>query len=110
MTATRLVVLLAVLAATVAAVIFCLDQAARADDTPPTTAPTPGPVVATGGGSGGTSPGSGCTMRLGLRNNPAPPSALTVWNQSGDSGWPFGYPGSPPWTPITAPPSVNCSR
>lgn len=110
-TAARLMVAAALLAAWMLAIAWSLTQATQAfADPPPSTTPTPGPVVNTGGGTGGADPGSSCSTRLGLRSQPTPPSALFIWSQSGDSGWPFGYPGSPPWTPISGPPNVGCSR
>ncbi|HZQ33887.1 MAG TPA: hypothetical protein VFB19_19400 [Mycobacterium sp.] len=88
---------------------------------PPAAAPTvtvmatpsaaPGPVLATGGNVSSSNPGSGCSSRLGIRNAPLPPSNIYLWNASGDSGWPFGWPGMAPNNAYpTTPPSVGCSR
>ena len=76
-----------------------------------TPAPPPGPVVNTGGNVSSSSPGSGCSERLGTRNAPAGPSNSFVWSNNGDAGWPFGWPGRVAFNPIpTTAPSVGCSR
>jgi hypothetical protein len=73
--------------------------------------PTPGPVLATGGNVSGSNPGSSCAARLVTRNAPPGPSNIYLWNASGDSGWPFGWPGMAPNNVYsTTPPSVGCSR
>ena len=97
-----------------AAVLFCPQAFADGDEsstpTPPPVNPTPGIVGATGGNTSGTSPGSGCSSRLTLRNNPIPQSPAFVWNTNGDAGWPFGWPGQVPISPPTTAPTVGCSR
>jgi hypothetical protein len=85
--------------------------APAAAPTTPAAPPTPGPVVATGGNVSSSNPGSGCAPRLGVRNAPAGPSAIYLWNASGDTGWPFGWPGMAPANAVpTTAPSVGCSR
>lgn len=99
--------------ASLAACAIAFPGIAAADGTPtpaPAVPAPPGPVINTGGATGGSSPGSGCSMRLGLRNVPPPQSALFLWNQNGDAGWPFGWPGPGPYTAPTTPPVVGCSR
>lgn len=101
--------------AILAFIVYSLLMATKAwgDDTiTPTTTPTPGPVVNTGGANTGSSPGSSCSARLGLRNQPPTQSPTNLWATSGDSGWPFGWPGLPPYAPSTLLPanSVGCSR
>ena len=77
----------------------------------PAAPPTPGPVVNTGGNVSGSNPGSSCSERLGVRNAPTGPSAIYTWSTSGDSGWPFGWPGMAPANAVpTTAPSVGCSR
>lgn len=90
-------------------IIFSLSKA-LADDGPPSTPPTPGPVVNTGGNVSGSSPGSSCVPRLGLRAPSYVPSGTYNWAQNGDAGWPFGWPGLSLLTPQTTPPIVGCSR
>ena len=76
-----------------------------------TPTPTPGPVVNTGGVINGSSPGSSCSERLGTRNAPGAPSNIFLWTNSGDVGWPFGWPGRVAFNTIpTTAPSVGCSR
>lgn len=76
--------------------------------TPP---PAPGPVLATGGNVSGSNPGSGCSSRLAIRNAPNGPSNIYLWQASGDTGWPFGWPGMAPNNAVpTTPPNVGCSR
>ena len=77
----------------------------------PAAPPSPGPVVSTGGDVSSSSPGSGCSERLGIRNAPAGPSNIFGWGNNGDVGWPFGWPGMAPVNAVpTAAPSVGCSR
>jgi hypothetical protein len=76
----------------------------------PPAPPTPTPILVTGGASGGTSPGSSCVPRLGLRNMPPAQSPPMLWNQNGDVGWPFGSPGPVPFAVPSTAPTVGCSR
>jgi hypothetical protein len=90
------------------------DEGQSSTPGPPPAPPTPGPIVATGGASTGTSPGSSCVPHLGLRNQaPLFGSALSPsnsWSFNGDVGWPLGWPGPVPFdVPATAP-TVGCSR
>lgn len=92
------------------AAVALADNGGGSTPTAPPAPPTPSPVVATGGASGGTSPGSSCVPRLGLRNLPAAQSPVMLWNQNGDVGWPFGSPGPVPFNVPTTAPTVGCSR
>jgi hypothetical protein len=76
-----------------------------------TPTPPPGPVNNTGGIISGSNPGSGCSERLNTRNVPGGPSNIFLWTNSGDTGWPFGWPGRVPFNTIpTTAPNVGCSR
>jgi hypothetical protein len=76
-----------------------------------TPTPTPALVNSTGGGSGGTNPGSSCSTRLGIRNAPAPQSPLNSYQSNGAVGWPFGWTGGGLTEPIpTSAPNIGCSR
>lgn len=76
-----------------------------------TPTPTPGAVGNTGGVVSGSNPGSSCSERLGTRNVPAGPSNIFLWTNSGDIGWPFGWPGRVAFNTIpTTAPNVGCSR
>jgi hypothetical protein len=87
------------------------DQGQNQTPPPPSAAPTPGPVVATGGKVSSSSPGSGCSQRLGLRNAPAGPSAIDGWASSGVNGWPQGWQGIAPANAVpTSAPPIGCSR
>ena len=92
------------------AAVALADEGQSSTPSPPPAPPTPGPVVATGGASGGTNPGSSCIPHLGLRNMPAPQSPVMLWNQNGDVGWPFGWPGPVPFAVPSTAPAVSCSR
>jgi hypothetical protein len=105
--------LIAVVLATLSiwgAAVALADQNGSSTPSPPPAPPTPGPVVATGGASGSTNPGSSCIPRLGLRNMPPAQSPVMLWNQNGDVGWPFGSPGPVPFNVPSAAPTVGCSR
>ena len=76
-----------------------------------TPAAAPGLVNSTGGGSGGSNPGSSCSTRLVIRNAPAPQSPLNSFQTNGAVGWPFGWTGGGLTEPIpTTAPNIGCSR
>jgi hypothetical protein len=65
----------------------------------------------TGGVASGSNPGSSCSERLNIRNQPPGPSNIYLWTSNGDTGWPFGWPGQGAFNTIpTTPPIVGCSR
>jgi hypothetical protein len=76
-----------------------------------TPTPTPGLVGNTGGANSSSNPGSSCSQRLNIRNQPPGPSNIYLWTSNGDVGWPFGWPGRVAFNAIpTTAPSVGCSR
>jgi hypothetical protein len=92
------------------AAVALADNGSSSAPTPPPAPPTPVPIVATGGATTGTSPGSSCVPRLGLRTQPAPQSPVMLWNLNGDVGWPFGWPGPLPFAVPSTAPTVGCAR